>query len=121
MFGIFGKVFLVIVVFVVIWGSVIFYWWNSGMVLIGMEMLVYLGLLLVGVSSVGFMLCNVGCLMLDKVVVVVDVLDVVDMLMVLMVMDVVLCLFLVVVLVIDMWLGLDMDVGVLFVVVGVLL
>ncbi|PZP74485.1 MAG: hypothetical protein DI592_20430, partial [Stenotrophomonas maltophilia] len=56
MAGWLGKAASVVMVFIATWGATILYWRNSGTVPTGMQMLAYLGLLPVGLSSAGFML-----------------------------------------------------------------
>jgi hypothetical protein len=120
MSGILGKAFSVIAVFAVTWGSVIFYWRNSGTVPTGMEMLAYLGLLPVGVSSAGFMLRNAGRSMLDKAVAAADAPDAADTPTASTATDAASRPSSVAVLATDMRLGLDMDAGALLAASGAL-
>lgn len=68
MSGILGKAFSVIAVFAVTWTGAIYYWRSSGTMPTGMQMLAYLGLVPIGLSSAGFMLRNAGRNLLDKAV-----------------------------------------------------
>jgi hypothetical protein len=120
MSGILGKAFSVIAVFAVTWGSVIFYWRNSGTVPTGMEMLAYLGLLPVGVSSAGFMLRNAGRSLLDKAVAAADAPAAADTPAAATAADAAPRPSSVAVLATDMRLGLDMDADALLAAVGAL-